>query len=121
MALASIAISTYAKFRGSVWFLIVLAAIVGFWIIWNLIPGLPHFDDPEFGRLNLALSTEASLSVALLIIAGDKQDRLQRQQLVYMQHLLEAMRDELLARRSDGDAAAAAGLGSSDTTATEGV
>lgn len=82
----------YARFRGSRAFLIALAATIAIWIAWNLIPGLPHFDDPEFGRLNLALSTEASLSVALLIMAGDKQETAQREQLRYLQHQAAAIR-----------------------------
>lgn len=82
----------YAKFRGSALFLVALAMTIGFWITWNVFPGLPHFDGPDFGRLNLVLSTEASLSVALLIMANDKQDVQQRKQLRYMLTTLEAMR-----------------------------
>lgn len=81
----------YAKFRGSKIFLIVLASILFVWIGWNELPFLPHFDDEGFGRLNLFLSTEASLSVALLMMANDKQDALAKKQMEYQQHLLEAV------------------------------
>jgi len=85
----------YARFRGGKAFLITLAALLAFWIIWNLLPFLPHFDGPQFGRLNLFLSSEASLSVALLIMANEKQEAAQRKQLEYMMHLMTAIRDQL--------------------------
>ncbi len=86
----------YARFRGSRLFLIVLTAVILFWVIWNSIPGLPHFDGDGFGRLNLLLSSEASISVALLIMANDKQDHAQSVQQKYMLHLLEAVRESLV-------------------------
>ena len=84
------AAALYARFRSSRGFLIALAVLVFGWIGWNEMPFVPHFDDGEFGRLNLFLSTEASLSVALLIMAGEKQEATQREQLRYIQHLMEA-------------------------------
>lgn len=99
----------YARFRGSRKFLVALSLVIAFWVGWNLAPGVPHFDTPGFDRLNLFLSTEASLSVALLIMAGEKNDAMQRKQLLYMMHLLEGQRDALamaLARATDPDAGA---------------
>lgn len=76
----------YSKFRGSKFFLYLLCGVIAVWITSN---ELLHFDE-GYGRLNLALSSEASISVALLIMAQERQDALQRQQLRYIQHLLEA-------------------------------
>lgn len=85
----------YARFRGSTAFLAALAATITVWIGWNEMPGLPHFDDPEFGRLNLLLSTEASLSVALLIMANDKQNRAQQEILRQLLRLTETIKTEV--------------------------
>ncbi len=85
----------YASFRGSTAFLVVLAATIAIWIGWNESPGLPHFDDPEFGRLNLLLSTEASLSVALLIMANEKQDKAQQETLKHLLRLAETIKTEV--------------------------
>lgn len=63
-------------------------------------PFLPHFDGPDFGRLNLFLSSEASLSVALLIMANEKQDAAQQKQSEYMLHIMEAIRDHLLEKKA---------------------
>lgn len=84
----------YASFRGSKWFLIALFAVVSVWIGWNVCPFLPHFDDAEFGRLNLFLSTEASLSVALLIIANERQDAKQREHLEHLLAIVEHLNVE---------------------------
>lgn len=77
----------YAKFRGSKFFLILLCAVIFVWITANEIFGF----DEGYGRLNLMLSSEASISVALLIMSQEKQDRVQAKQLEYIQHLLEGM------------------------------
>lgn len=78
----------YAKFRGSKAFLVALCTLIFLWVALNLCP-LFKWDD-GFGELNLILSSEASISVALLIMAQDKQDELQKKQMLYIQHLLEA-------------------------------
>ncbi len=82
----------YAAFRCGKWFFLALAGIVAFWTIWNSCPFLPHFDDSEFGRLNLFLSVEASLSVALLLIANERQEAAQREQLAHLLSLVEGLR-----------------------------
>lgn len=82
--------SGYAKFRTSKYFLVGLAVFIPLWVIWNSLPWTWHFDNSGFERLNLFLSTEASLSVALLMMDSQKQEALQRQQLMYLQHLMEA-------------------------------
>ncbi|MGH7102907.1 MAG: DUF1003 domain-containing protein [Acetobacteraceae bacterium] len=80
----------YAQFRGSRLFLLILCAFLVFWFGCNLLPYLPHFDRPGFGVLNVILSAEASLSVALLMAAAARQDEVQRRELEYLLHLIEA-------------------------------
>jgi uncharacterized membrane protein len=92
-------IEAYARFRGGRAFLIALAVIIAGWIGWTELPGVPHFDGQEFGRLNLFLSAEASLSVALLIMAGEKRERQQRAQLEHIEHLVE-MAEAALERKA---------------------
>jgi hypothetical protein len=65
--------SAYAKFRSSRRFFALLGVVVLFWVGWNLVPGLPHFDSAEFGRLNLLLSMEASVTVGLVLLDGARQ------------------------------------------------
>ncbi|MGH7056427.1 MAG: DUF1003 domain-containing protein [Acetobacteraceae bacterium] len=91
--------AVYARFRGSAWFVLFLCAFLSGWFALNLVPGLPHFDRPGYGVLNVILSSEASLSVALLIMATEKQDRVQRKQLEYMLHMMEAMRLRLAVQK----------------------
>lgn len=101
----------YARFRGSRLFLLALAGFTFAWIVWNLTPGIPHFDDAGFTRLNVFLSVEASVSVAMLLMATEKQDAMQRRQLLYMLAVMESVRDSLkasenAAARADHDGAA---------------
>lgn len=83
----------YARFRGSVAFVCLLSAFLAFWF------GLEWIDpafDRGFGILNVILSSEASLSVALLIMATEKQDAIQKKQLEYTLHLIEAMHAQMV-------------------------
>lgn len=79
--------SVYARFRASTAFLVVLVLFVASWIAAHLLWGL----DSDWGLLNLILSIEASISVALIIMANDRQETIEKKQLTYMQHLMEGM------------------------------
>ncbi len=109
----------YAAFRGSTAFLWLLFAVVAGWIGWNLIPGLPHWDDPEFGRLNLFLSVEASVTVSLLLAWSDRQAAAQRKLDERLLHLMEAVYALLLARRGEAAGDAGGGVGSAEPPAQE--
>lgn len=85
----------YTKVRTGKFFLIFLALFCGIWIGWNELTFLPKFDDSAFGRLTLILSVEASLATSMLIMANEKQETFQHQQLLYIQHLMEAQNDTL--------------------------
>ena len=60
-------------------------------MIWNSIPVLPHFDDPGFPVLTLILSIEASLAASIIIMANQSAEVMQKKQLEYIAHMLEAM------------------------------
>lgn len=79
--------SVYARFRASTAFLVVLVLFVAAWIAAHLLWGF----DSDWGLLNLILSIEASISVALIIMANDRQETIEKKQLAYMQHLMEGM------------------------------
>jgi uncharacterized membrane protein len=58
----------FVRFRTSWGFVLTVTAFIAGWIIWHLIPGLPHFDDPiHFGHLNLILSVEATIATVMLM------------------------------------------------------
>lgn len=79
----------YAKIRTGKAFFIGLSIFCAAWITWNLIPGLPHFDDGGFGKLTLILSVEASIATSMLMAATEKQDEAQQKQQKYMLDLME--------------------------------
>jgi uncharacterized membrane protein len=94
----------YARLRTSWSFVLGVVAIAGFWITWNLLPGLPHFDDWEFGRLNLLLSIEASVGGVALLMVVERQARQHERQMRYMRDLIEAVRDALVMADRPSDA-----------------
>lgn len=96
--------AAYARWRGSAWFVLFLCLFLTGWFAVNLIPGLPHFDRPGYGVLNVILSSEASLSVALLIMASERNDEIQRRQLKYLLDLMEANHAVLVGQRASHDA-----------------
>lgn len=98
----------YARLRTSWSFALGVLVIVAIWVVWNIVPGIPHFDDPEFGRLNLLLSTEASVGGVVLLMVVERQARQHDRQLRYMQHLMEAVRDALVVADRPRDPSAAA-------------
>lgn len=87
----------YTKVRSGKVFFIGLTLFCGFWVLWNLLPGLPRFDDPGLGRLTVILSIEASIATSMLIVANERQEAFQKKQMLYIQHLMEAQHDALQA------------------------
>lgn len=61
---------TYAKARGSKWFLL---GLVGFIIVWLTTSRITGWDK-DHGLINLCLSAEASISLAFFALLNDKQD-----------------------------------------------
>ena len=93
--------SWYAAFRGSPAFIVCLLLLESGWmlshVLWNF--------DSDWGMLNLFLSTEASITTALLIIDLRKAELMQTRHLKYMLHLLEAICGPEVVAQEQGEAA----------------
>lgn len=63
------AASTVASFCGSIWFVIAHAVLFGSWIVFNSVPGLPHFDRFPFTLLTMFGSLEAIFLSSFILIA----------------------------------------------------
>lgn len=61
----------YAKFRGSATFLWGLLGFIAFWLI--VVHGILKLD-PDFGVINLMLSSEASVSLAFFAMMQEQTD-----------------------------------------------
>lgn len=61
-----------AKFGGSWKFIIILAAILILWLIWNSISILPHFDEKPFVLLNLILSFTAAFQAPIIMMSQNR-------------------------------------------------
>ena len=58
----------FIRFRSSYVFILSVIVFIATWVVWNLLPFLPHFDNSEdFGHLNLILSMEATIATVLLM------------------------------------------------------
>src|SRR5690348_1333706 len=87
----------YASFRGSPYFVGAMLLLIGLWLTVHFWIG----SDSDFGALNLVLSSEATLSTALLIMdlaRGDQErkraEQRHAQQLKYMEDLLKAILED---------------------------
>lgn len=76
----------YARFRGSEWFLYTLCLAIAAVVFAHFAYGY----DPDWGASNIDLSVESSISVALLMMAAEKQQRAEARRLEHMLHLLQA-------------------------------
>lgn len=77
----------YAKFRGSAIFLWGLLGFIGIWL--SIFHGLLKFD-PDFGIINLILSSEASVSLAFFAMMQEHTDMQHAEVIKSIQALLEA-------------------------------
>ena len=64
-----------AKFCGSITFVWIHAVIFGAWILWNVLPVLPHFDPYPFTFLTLCVSLEAIFLSSFILIAQNYEMR----------------------------------------------
>lgn len=85
----------YKRFRGTSAFVFILCSIICIVVVLHYTIGF----DPDWGGLNLFLSVEASVSMAIFMGLQDKMDQIQaandnfqRDQLVYMRSQMEAER-----------------------------
>ena len=63
-----------ARFLGTGRYLIVQTIFIVFWILFNTLPGLHHFDPYAFLFLTLVLSLQAAYSAPLILLAQNRQD-----------------------------------------------
>jgi len=64
-----------AEFCGSIAFVWIHALLFGAWIAWNVIPGLPHFDNYPFIFLTLCVSLEAIFLSSFILISQNYEMR----------------------------------------------
>lgn len=67
-----------ASFGGSWKFIVIMACTLTFWLIWNKLDGVPHFDKPPYILLNLLLSTTAAFQAPIIMMSQNrkaKQDK----------------------------------------------
>lgn len=62
-----------AEYSGSIQFLFLNAAWFTGWIVWNTLPGLPHFDPYPFGFLTMVVSLEAIFLSIFVLVSQNRQ------------------------------------------------
>jgi uncharacterized membrane protein len=64
-----------ARFCGSITFVWIHAAVFTFWIVWNVVPAVPHFDPYPFTFLTLVVSLEAIFLSSFILISQNYEMR----------------------------------------------
>jgi len=65
-----------ARFCGSIVFVWIHVGLFAAWILWNVLPGLPHFDPYPFTFLTLCVSLEAIFLSSFILISQNYEMRL---------------------------------------------
>lgn len=65
-----------ARFCGSIAFVWIHVAVFACWIVWNALPGLPHFDPYPFTFLTLCVSLEAIFLSSFILIQQNYEMRI---------------------------------------------
>jgi uncharacterized membrane protein len=55
-------------------FILAETAVIGAWVAWNLVPGLPQFDPYPFSFLNWAVGCQGILLAPILMMSQNRQD-----------------------------------------------
>ncbi|MEP6851875.1 MAG: DUF1003 domain-containing protein [bacterium] len=63
-----------ARFIGTGRYLLAQTIVILVWIAYNVVPGLPHFDEYPFQFLTLVLSLQAAYAAPLILLAQNRQD-----------------------------------------------
>lgn len=61
-----------AKFGGSWKFIVIMASTLAFWLIWNSLPFVPHFDKSPYILLNLLLSFTAAFQAPIIMMSQNR-------------------------------------------------
>ncbi len=62
----------FAVTMGSWMFIIVQSTILAFWVIWNAISSVPHWDEYPYIFLNLALSFQAAYAAPIIMMSQNR-------------------------------------------------
>lgn len=65
-----------ARFCGSIVFVWIHVALFAAWILWNALPGMPHFDPYPFTFLTLCVSLEAIFLSSFILISQNYELRI---------------------------------------------
>ena len=101
-----------AEFSGSLLFLFLNAGWFLFWIVWNTVPGVKHFDPYPFGFLTMVVSLEAIFLSIFVLVSQNRQaskDRLRADaeyevnlkaelEVTHLHEKVDFLTEELLAR-----------------------
>ena len=68
---------------GSWAFIIVQSIILAVWIVLNLMPGFPHWDESPFIMLNLVFSFAAAYTAPIVLMSQNRQSDIDRQNAEY--------------------------------------
>lgn len=112
MTLAERIADLIAEFSGSIPFLMMNLLWFVIWILWNLIPGLPHFDPYPFSFLTMVVSLEAIFLSIFVLVSQSRQsakDRLRAEadyqvnlkaelEIAHLHEKVDMLVEELLAR-----------------------
>jgi uncharacterized membrane protein len=67
-----------ADTMGSWRFIVGQATVLGLWALWNVLPGVPHFDPYPFIFMNLALSCQAAFAAPIIMMSQNRQSEQDR-------------------------------------------
>jgi uncharacterized membrane protein len=101
-----------AEFSGSIPFLIMNAVWFFVWIVWNVVPRIPHFDPYPFGFLTMVVSLEAIFLSIFVLVSQNRQgekDRLRADadyevnlkaelEITHLHEKMDFLTEEILAR-----------------------
>ena len=62
----------FANKMGSWFFIIAQSCILMFWVIWNAVSGVPHWDEYPYIFLNLALSFQAAYAAPIIMMSQNR-------------------------------------------------
>src|SRR3954453_6778986 len=65
----------FARFLGTFRFIFAMTVFIVVWVLYNMVPGIPHFDTyaNKFTLLTLLLSLQASYAAPLILLAQNRQ------------------------------------------------
>lgn len=75
------------------WRLIITQTVVlVIWMVWNRIPGVPHWDVYPFMFMNLVLSLQAAYTGPIVMISQNRQEQIQHRQELLQDRMIAEIR-----------------------------